>query len=245
MLQEIRPHVRFWASVTSNTDAKIELVLFDFDGTLVDTAPDLVRATNMYLRSKGLEELPERRIRDEIGGGLRRLILDLYPVEGREDGFKERVEKEFLDVYEQEFLRSPRLFDGAHAFLQEFTGRIGIVSNKRERFIKPILEKLGLLDFPWVRIVGGDTFDHMKPHPEPFLKVLEFSGFTPEETLIVGDGAPDIEGALTIGSRSVAVEFGYSSVDQLMALGAWRSIASYDELLPLIDQENRAFKAIT
>lgn len=231
--------------MTSLIHSKIELVLFDFDGTLVDTAPDLIRATNTYLRSKGLDELPERRIRDEIGGGLRRLILDLYPVEGREDGFKERVEQEFLAAYEKEFLHSPRLFDGAQAFLQEFSGRVGIVSNKRERFIKPILEKLGLLNFPWVRIVGGDTFDHMKPHPEPFLKVLEFCGVTPEETLIVGDGAPDIEGALNIGARSVAVEFGYSSIDQLMALGAWRSIASYDELLPLIEAQNRASKPIT
>ncbi len=231
--------------MTSIFHSQIELVLFDFDGTLVDTAPDLVRATNLYLRSKGLEELPERRIRDEIGNGLRKLILDLYPVEGREEGFKERVEKEFLEIYEREYLVSPRLFDGAMAFLQGFTGRVAIVSNKRERFIRPILEKVGLLDFPWVRIVGGDTFDHMKPHPEPFLKVLAQAGVSPEETLIVGDGIPDIEGALNIGCRSVAVEFGYSSIDQLMALGAWRSIASYDELLPLIESQNGAPQLIT
>ncbi len=231
--------------MSSFLHSKIELVLFDFDGTLVDTAPDLVRATNLYLRSKGLDELPERRIRDEIGNGLRKLILDLYPSEGRDEGFKERVEKEFLEVYEREFLTSPRLFDGAMAFLQEFSGRVAIVSNKRERFIKPILEQLGLNHFPWVRVVGGDTFNHMKPHPEPFLKVLELTGFSPDETLIVGDGVPDIEGAMNIGCRSVAVEFGYSSVDLLKALGAWRSIASYDELLPLIESVNRASKAIT
>lgn len=211
----------------------------------MDTAPDLIRATNLYLKSKGMEELPERRIRDEIGNGLRRLILDLYPVASRDEALKTQIEKEFLEVYEKEYLTSPRLFDGALDFLHAFPGRVGIVSNKRERFIRPILEKLGLLDFPWVRIVGGDTFDHMKPHPEPFLKVLELAGVPPDETLIVGDGAPDIEGAVNLGCRSVAVEFGYASVDELMALGAWRSIASFDELLPLIESENVLTRAIT
>lgn len=221
--------------MTSFIHPKIELVLFDFDGTLVDTAPDLIRATNVYLKSKGLSELPEWRIRNEIGNGLRRLILDLYPSESLDEDFKKQIEKEFLEVYEREFLVSPALFDGAMNFLLEFPGRVAIVSNKRERFIKPILKHLGLEDFPWVRVVGGDTYGQMKPHPEPFLKVLEAAGCTPEETLIVGDGAPDVEGAMAIGARSVAVEFGYAPIDELMNLGAWRRIATYDELLPLIE----------
>ncbi len=220
--------------MSSFVHPKTELVIFDFDGTLVDTAPDLIRTTNLYLKSKGHKELPEARIRSEIGNGLRRLILDLYPAEKNDEAFKAEVEKEFLETYEREYLHSPRLFDGVLEFLYDYPGRVAIVSNKRERFIKPILKKLGADGFPWVRIVGGDTYDHMKPHPQPFLKVLEAVGIGPEEALIVGDGSPDIQGAMAIGSRSVAVEFGYSSIDELMSLGAWRSIASYDELLPLI-----------
>lgn len=214
---------------------KPQLVLFDFDGTLVDTAPDLIRSANLYLKSKGLKELSEARIRAEIGLGLRRLILDLFPTEARDEELKKQIEQEFLAIYEQEYLRTPRLFDGALEFLQEFDGLVGIVSNKRERFIKPILRQLGLDAHPWVRIVGGDTYSQMKPHPEPFLKVIEAAGVTPEETLIVGDGSPDVEGATAIGSRSVAVSFGYTSVDELMGLGAWRSIESFHELQPLID----------
>lgn len=209
--------------------------MFDFDGTLVDTAPDLVRATNVYLKSKGIDELSEARIRSEIGNGLRRLILDLYPAEVRDESLKQQIEQEFIATYEKEYLISPRPFEGVIDFLHDFPGKVAIVSNKRERFIKPILKQLGMDIFPWVRVVGGDTYNNMKPHPEPFLKVMEAAGVAPHDALIVGDGSPDIEGALAVGCRSVAVEFGYSSIDELKSLGAWRSIASFDELLPLIN----------
>ncbi|NJL24082.1 MAG: HAD hydrolase-like protein [Calothrix sp. SM1_5_4] len=206
--------------------AKIRLVCFDFDGTLIDTAPDLIRATNLYLKSKGLEPLPEARIRGEIGMGLRRLILDVYPGDLDEDGRK-RVEAEFLQVYEREFLTSPAPFEGALEFLQNFDGEIAIVSNKRMRFILPILQKLELDRLPWVKIVGGDTYPNMKPHPEPFLAAIQAAGVSPEETLIVGDGHPDVRGALAIESRCVAVSFGYTPVEELMDLGAWSRIDSF------------------
>ncbi len=214
---------------------KIQLVLFDFDGTLVDTAPDLVRAANLYLKSKSLPTLTEHQIRREIGMGLRRFIAEIYPEKNKDDEFRKRIEREFIDVYDREYLTSPRLFDGVREFLNDFEGRVAIVSNKRERYIRPILKKLELDNHPWVRIVGGDTFGQMKPHPEPFLRVIEAAGLTPEETLIVGDGHPDVEGALAIGSPSVVVGFGYTSSDELMDLGGTYSIESYDELLPLIN----------
>jgi len=210
------------------------LVLFDFDGTLVDTAPDLVRAAANYLKSKGIEPPSEGRIRSEIGMGLRRLIVDIYPSENKDEEFRQRVEREFIEVYEREFLVSPRLYDGVFEFLHEWDGRVGIVSNKRERFIKPILKKLGLDGFPWVRIIGGDTYEKMKPHPLPFLKAIAAAGLSPEETLMIGDGAPDIEGALAVGCKSVAVHFGYTPVDDLVKLGANYQLESYYELLPLI-----------
>lgn len=213
---------------------RVQLVLFDFDGTLVDTAPDLIRSVNIFLKLKGLDPLPEERIRSEIGLGLKRLILDLYPSENQDEAFQAQIEREFLAVYEQEFLRTPRLFDGVLNFLTEYDGQFAIVSNKRERFIKPIMQHLGIYSLPWVRIVGGDTYGQMKPHPEPFMRAIEAAGCTPEETLIVGDGEPDVVGALAVGARCVAVGFGYTPVDELMGLGAFASIESFHELLPLI-----------
>lgn len=214
--------------------SKIQLVCFDFDGTLVDTAPDLIRATNLYLESQGFDALPNEKIRKEIGMGLRKLIQDLYPEGERSDELNRRIEGEFLKVYEREYLESPTLFAGAYEFLHEFDGQVAIVSNKRVRFIHPILEKLQIDKIPWVRIIGGDSYPNMKPHPEPFLAAIAAAGVTPEETLIVGDGTPDVLGAMAIGSPCLAVEHGYQEADELIALGAWKKLESFHELLPLI-----------
>lgn len=216
----------------------VDLVIFDFDGTLVDTAPDLIRSVNIYLKSKGFETLPDAVIRREIGMGLRKLILDLFPNKSDDENFKKQIESEFVAIYEKEFLHSPRLFEGAIEFLSEWDGKIAIVSNKRVRFINPILQKLSLEGLPWQGIIGGDTFAHMKPHPLPFLHVIQGAGTMPERTVVVGDGAPDVEGALAIGSKCVAVDFGYTPAQELMDLGAWKSIDKYSDLLPLIRSLN-------
>jgi phosphoglycolate phosphatase len=212
-----------------------QLVIFDFDGTLIDTAPDLISATNLFLRQEGLEPLPEARIREEIGMGLRNLILDLYPRDGNDPEREARIYAGFIAVYEREFLKSPRPFEGVREFLGDWNGRIAIVSNKRSKFIKPILEHLELHHFDWSAVIGGDTYANMKPHPEPFLAAMDAAGVTPEETLIVGDGLPDVQGAQAVGSRCVAVDFGYTPGEELMNHGAWRKMSSFTELLPLIE----------
>ncbi|MGE4130309.1 MAG: HAD family hydrolase [Bdellovibrionales bacterium] len=214
--------------------SKIQLVMFDFDGTLVDTAPDLIRATNRFLESKGVEALPESRIRREIGRGLKRLLAQVVPDELKKEENLPQLEKEFLEVYDQEVLNTPVLYEGALEFLEEYEGRIAILSNKRERFIKKILGHLGLDRLPWVGVIGGDTLANMKPHPEPFLHVLALAGLDPEEAVIVGDGQPDVVGALGVGMRSIAVDFGYTSSEELMGLGATYAIESFHELFPLL-----------
>lgn len=215
-------------------DAPIDLVIFDFDGTLVDTAPDLIRATNLYLESQGFEPLPEDKIRNEIGMGLRKLITEVYPSQDGNVELHRQIETDFLAVYEREFLTSPQLYPGAMEFLTEWDQQVAIVSNKRRRFIDPILKKLGLADLPWAAIVGGDTYPNMKPHPEPFLAAIAAAGASPESTVIVGDGYPDVQGAVALGSRCVAVEFGYTDADNLIEQGAWKKIANFHELLPLL-----------
>jgi 2-phosphoglycolate phosphatase len=215
--------------------AQIDLVIFDFDGTLVDTAPDLVRAANLFLKSRGAGPLPADRIRAEIGMGLRKLIIDLYPeLHYGDENEKRKIEGEFLAIYEREFLFQPALFPGAREFLGEWDGQIAIVSNKRVRFIHPILEKLEIHHLPWVTIVGGDSYLNMKPHPEPILAAIHAAGVSPDEAVIVGDGLPDVEGALAVGCKCVAVEFGYTPYQELLALGADASLASFEDLLELI-----------
>lgn len=212
-----------------------DLVIFDFDGTLVDTAPDIVRATNRFLEGQGFPPLPEARIRAEIGNGLKGLLRDVYPRrEGEPPPQDTELYDRFTQVYADEFLKTPAMFEGALEFLHGWPGHLAIVSNKRERFMKPIMEKLGLDALPWVAVVGGDTFTKMKPHPEPFLFAMNAASVAPERTVIVGDGIPDVQGAINVGSRCVAVEFGYTNPDFLMDLGAWRRCASFAELAPLL-----------
>ena len=214
--------------------AKTELVMFDFDGTLVDTAPDLVRATNRLLTQKDLSPLPEAKIRAGIGMGLKQLLFDVYPGRNLSPAEQQSLYDDFTKIYDEEFLVSPALFDGALKFLVEFEGQIAIVSNKRERFIHAILKHLGIDTLPWIAVIGGDTFSTMKPHAQPFLKAMELAGVTPEQSVIVGDGIPDVLGAVGLNFPCVAVEFGYTTAEELMSLGAWQTIAAYDELLPLL-----------
>jgi phosphoglycolate phosphatase len=211
-----------------------ELVIFDFDGTLVDTAPDLIRATNIFLESEGFEPLSPARIRSEIGLGLRRFLKDIYPIPNITPERERELFDNFTSVYEREFLKTPVLFEGALEFLHTWPGKFAIVSNKRTRFITPILEHLGIAGLGWVSIIGGDTFAQMKPHPQPFLHAMDAAGSTPDETVIVGDGIPDVQGAINVGSRCVAVDFGYTPADQLMDLGAWKRLGSFTELNSLI-----------
>lgn len=214
--------------------ARIQLVIFDFDGTLVDTAPDIVTATNLFLTGRDQPPLPESRIRDEIGLGLKNLLFDVFDPAQMTDEDRQEIYDEFTIIYEQNFLKSPRIFEGALDFLHAWDGRFAIVSNKRERFIRPLLKHLGLDVLDWSSIIGGDTFEVMKPHPKPFLEAMAEAGVTPEETVVVGDGQPDVDGAVAVGSRMVAVDFGYVPSDDLIARGAWARIAHYRELLPLI-----------
>ena len=219
--------------------ARIGLVIFDFDGTLVDTAPDLITATNLWLAARGLPPQSDQRVRSEIGTGLRKFLVDLYPGTGLSAEERRELDDEFTLIYEQNFLTSPRIFEGAEAFLGSFDGRVAIVSNKRERFVKPLVKHLDLEKYDWARVIGGDTFDVMKPHPRPFLEAMAAAGVGPEETLIVGDGEPDVEGAVGLNARSAAVSFGYAPIDVLMDLGAWARLDHYDDLLPLIQAADR------
>jgi phosphoglycolate phosphatase len=212
-----------------------ELVMFDFDGSLVDTAPDLIRAVNFYLDSQGHDTLAPEVVRSHIGMGLRRLILDVYPEKMIDEATARDIENAFLSIYDREFLHSPALFPGAYEFLAEWDGQIAVVSNKRLRYIQPILEKLGIAGLPWAAIIGGDSYPHMKPHPEPFLAAMGAAGVGPESSVIVGDGHPDVQGAVAMGFKCICPQFGYTPVAELMALGGWASISEYAELLPLLN----------
>jgi len=220
----------------------IKLAIFDFDGTLVDTAPDIIRAVNEYIRSFGIEPPSETEVRLAIGNGLRSLMQQLLTPEEWAKVDPPSLEHRFIEIYERHQFVAAQPFEGAREFLESWPGKIAILSNKREQSVRKILEHLGMHHHPWSHIVGGDTYHVMKPDPYPFQEVLKAAKCEAHEAIMIGDGHPDIEGALNSGIRSIAVEFGYSPIEELKALGAHYTLPHFSQLPSLLQSiMNRSF----
>lgn len=212
-----------------------KLVIFDFDGTLVHTAPDIINAVNDFLINRGRPTLSAEKIISGIGMGLRDLIYNVVPESKHTSAVIQKLEDEFLDVYDKHLVRNPVFFDGALDFLKNWPGKTAILSNKKASHIHQILDHLKF-KHNWVSIVGGDTFAHKKPHPLPFHEVVKSAGVSLAEAIMVGDGRPDIEGAKAAGITSVGVEFGYSTPDELLSWGASHRLKHFNQLQTLIER---------
>lgn len=188
---------------------KPSLILFDFDGTLADTAPDLAAAANRQRERKGLAPLPYEQLRPVASQGARgllRVALNLHP----DHADYETWRQQFLDDYEQAMTVQTRLFAGVPELLQALEARAlswGIVTNKARRFTLPLLEHLGLQGAK--AVVCGDCTPHLKPHPAPLLKASADVGFAPEHCWYVGDDKRDIEAGEAAGMLTVAAAYGY------------------------------------
>jgi len=189
-------------------------IFFDLDGTLADTAPDLAAPINAMRAERGLPPMPLAQLRPFASMGARGLLgagLDVRP----EDAIFETLRVDFLRRYEQSICVNTRLFDGAHALLDaiETRGwRWGVVSNKAERYVRPILDQLGLLARS-AATVGGDTTAHAKPHPAPLLHAAAQAGIDPRTCLYVGDDRRDVVAGQAAGMMTAAAAYGYNGDD--------------------------------
>lgn len=182
--------------------------LFDLDGTLLDSAPDLAAAANHLLIERGKEPLPFRVLRKTASSGARGLLGAAFGITPSDPGYQE-LAREFLDYYESHMTENARLFDGIPEMLATIEtdgARWGIITNKHERFVHPLLKHLRLN--PAV-VVCGDTLTVSKPHPEPILFALRSIGEKPENGVYAGDDIRDIKAGNSAGTFTVAVEWGY------------------------------------
>jgi len=190
------------------------LILFDFDGTLADTAPDLAAAANRQRGYRGLPPLPYEALRPYASHGARGLLkaaLDLDP--GSEE--YERSRRQFLQDYAQDMLTHTRLFAGIDTLLDQLAEASmgwGIVTNKVESLALPIVRHLGLESRCRVT-VGGDTTPHAKPHPEPLLHAARQAGYAPARCMYVGDDERDIIAGKAAGMATVVAGYGYCALD--------------------------------
>ncbi len=185
-------------------------VLFDLDGTLLDTAGDLVGAVNMLLREDGRDPVPLDALRPWVSQGGLTLVSLAYDLP-RESDAAHALWRRYLVLYEANISRHSRLFDGLEDILVslESAGRPwGIVTNKPEHLTRRLLAELGMTERP-ACVVGGDSAARSKPWPDPVVLACERIGVDPEDILMVGDDARDIDSAHAAGGRALAAGWGY------------------------------------
>lgn len=192
----------------------IRTVLFDLDGTLADTAPDLAHALNALLAEEGRAKLPYDTIRPQVSHGAGALVRLGFG--GVADAEFERLRSRFLALYAENLVRETRLFPGMDKLLSELKHRglnWGIVTNKSAFLTEPLVTQL---DLPWppASIVSGDSTTNRKPHPEPMLLACTQAGSQPTQCLYVGDAERDIEAGRRAGMRTLVALFGYISQDE-------------------------------
>jgi len=188
----------------------IRLVLFDLDGTLADTAPDLAAAVNRMLVARGRTALPLASLRPLVSQGARGMIGRGFGKAPGDEGFEE-LRQEFFAEYESALCEGSALFPGMNAVLQtlEAAGtRWGIVTNKIARFTDPLVHALGLAQRA-ACVVSGDTTPHPKPHPAPLLHALQASARSAADAIYVGDDLRDVQAARAAGMRAVIAAYGY------------------------------------
>ncbi|WP_457352774.1 HAD-IA family hydrolase [Roseateles sp. P5_D6] len=183
-------------------------MLFDLDGTLIDSAADLAAAANAMRADHGLTPLPLPQYRPHGGSGARGMLGQAFGAAPGQSGYEE-LKREFLDRYEALMYDSTRAFVGIEAELLGLADAglaWGIVTNKAERFALPLAKALGLAAGA---IVGGDTTGHTKPHPAPLLEAARRLGMPPRSCLYVGDDERDILAGRAAGMATAAAAWGY------------------------------------
>ena len=215
---------------------KFRSVLFDLDGTLADTAPDLGLALNMQRARYGLPALPLETIRPHASHGSRGLLGIGFGITPEHDDFVARRE-EYLAVYDDVFCRQPALFAGMPVLLDRIENQgmtWGIVTNKPRRFTQPLIKALGLSGRASC-VISGDDCPRPKPYPDTLLLACQQSNTLPDQCVYVGDAERDVIAGLAAGMVTVIARYGYLDThDHPETWGAQGMIDAPLELLELL-----------
>ena len=191
-------------------------VVFDLDGTLVDTAPDLINALNYILAREGMPPVPLQSARTMIGAGARKLLERGLELDGRTVALDQldRLTRDFIAYYADHIADASRPFEGLESALDDLAGRgyrFAVCTNKLEWLSKLLLDRLGL-SARFAAICGADTFGIAKPDPAILRQTVARAGGEMAATVMVGDAGPDIGVARRAGVPVIGVKFGYTEV---------------------------------
>ncbi len=209
------------------------MILFDLDGTLVDTAHDLAYALNLQRMRHGLAELPLDVIRPYASHGSKGLLAIGFDLSDEDDAFVS-MRDEYLAIYDQVLTRKPILFDGISELLVTLEANNipwGVVTNKPRRFTQPLMQSIGLLTRA-ACVISGDDAARPKPYPDTLLMACKQAGVNPQQCWYVGDAERDIQAGKAAGMQTVVALYGYlSDTDQPEAWGADQAIQAPLDLL--------------
>lgn len=214
----------------------IEAVLFDLDGTLADTAPDLGSAANALRVEAGLAPLPLAQLRPHTSSGVRGMLAAAFDIGPQHPDFPD-LSARFLDHYQTSLCVATKLFDQMHTLLETLeTNSIkwGIVTNKRSALTNPLIEALGLSERACC-VVSGDAAPRLKPAPDTLFLACELASITASQCMYVGDDLRDIQAGRSAGMTTVAAAYGYLGLE--VPVSEWQAdhiIHDPIELLPII-----------
>lgn len=189
---------------------RLRAVIFDMDGTLLDTAPDFIAVCQAMLQQRGLPAIDDKLIRDQVSGGARAMVAATFAMQPQDDGF-ELLRAEFLERYQAHCAVLSQPFDGMLQLIADIEQAKliwGVATNKPVRFAEPIMQQLGLAERSAV-LVCPDHVSRSKPDPEMLLLACAKIGVAPGEVLFVGDDLRDIQSGHAAGCKTAAVTYGY------------------------------------
>lgn len=214
----------------------IRAVLFDLDGTLIDSAPDLASAANKMRLDRGMASLPLERYRPVAGAGAKGMLAEAFAINAEHSEFAS-LREEFFSNYQNCMFQHTAVFDGVENLVNRLLQKgilWGVVTNKSARFTNPLTSSIPLFATAGA-IVSGDSTPYAKPHPAPLLEAAARLNLEPCQCLYVGDDERDIVAGLAAGMSTVAATYGYiGRGSDPLTWGAHASIKSPRELLQLL-----------
>lgn len=222
-----------------------QLIIFDLDGTLIDSSPDLANAVNHTLRTLGRATFSTHTIHYWVGNGARMLIQRALSGDRKIDP---RIDPQllaealeiFLDYYAQHLSIETRPYPNVISTLQQLQTmgyRLAIITNKPYAFVEPILRDLQLESY-FEHYLGGDTLPEKKPHPMPLEHLCQTLDVTVAQSIMVGDSRNDILAAKACGMESIGVTYGYNYGEEIAAYAPELVIESFEAMLPTLRKEH-------